>query len=212
MLEVITGLENITKYLTKELPVCSDSRSLEDQSVSEFILKLSDSTDQNDLFHEIGIETASPSHLACLATLPLKYTYNVLRLFYNWVKDGFYDFCSIPFVFKVHMSSQEQKDLEEKWSGTTSDLMEKLEQIRDILKHSEVDITNRTNDASSVSFTQICYVSMYFIIYWNIFIEGYTYNVSLIILACLHWHTKYPFLSLKIWLYYCNGVIFIRTA
>lgn len=189
MLEIITGLENITKYLTKELPVCSDSRSLEDQSVSEFILKLSDSTNQNDLFHEIGIETASPSHLACLATLPLKYTYNVLKLFYNWVKDGFYDFCSIPFVFKVHMSSQEQKDLEEKWSGTTSDLMEKLEQIRDVLKHSEVDITNRTNDASSVSFTQICHVCILLFMGTFLLRTMHTY-VSLIILACLHWHTK----------------------
>lgn len=108
-----------------------------------------------DVFYEIGIRNASSSQLADLDKLPLTQTYSCLKLFFHWVDEGFYDYSTLPFSFKIPLSELDQPALVQiidKWTGTKSKLMKELQQLIDALKQSEQHITSQVNEAINVSF------------------------------------------------------------
>ena len=156
MLEVVTALRTVVGYTIKSL---QDTRlrytNLENQTVPEFMLNLYEHlTKESEVLYEIGIQSASPSHISCLAELPLTSAYSCLKLFFGWVEDGYYDFSALPFAFKVHMSDQDKSVVDQqlclKWQGSVPDLLEELQNLIDVLKHSEQDITSRVNEAANV--------------------------------------------------------------
>ena len=155
MIEVVTALRTVAGHLVKALDEGrEDYGDLETATAPEFMLNLYEHLKKDsDVLYEIGVQNASPSHLRCLADLPLTATYSCLRLFFRWVEEGFYDFSTLPFPFKVHLSYQDQVAIEQlrlKWSSTLSELVKELQQLVDVLKHSEQDITSRVNEAVNV--------------------------------------------------------------
>ena len=113
----------------------------------------------------IGVENPSPSHLQCLEDLPLTATYSCLKLFLRWVEEGYYDYCTLPFPFKVHLSDDQQHAIEE-WKGSTiPNLKEELSEVIKVLKHSQQDITSRTNaEAINVGYLVIPIMFIFIII------------------------------------------------
>ena len=155
MMEVLTALRTITGHLVKALVEGrTDYGDLESQTAPMFMLNLYEHLSRpNDVLFEIGVQSASSSHLRCLTDLPLTTTYSCLRLFFRWVDEGFYDFSTVPFPFKVHLGYQDQQAIDQlrvRWSSTVADLEKELQQLVDVLKHSELDITNRVNEAVNV--------------------------------------------------------------
>ena len=155
MIEVMTALRSVTGHLVKALEEGrEDYGNLENQTAPEFMLNLYEHLKKDsDVLYEIGVQHASPSHLGCLADLPLPATYSCLRLFFRWVEEGFYDFSTIPFPFKAHLSYPDQQTIDQlrfKWASTVNELKKELQQLVDVLKHSELDITSRVNEAINV--------------------------------------------------------------
>ena len=73
-----------------------------------------------DVLKEIGVCSASASQLACLVELPLPSLFNCLQLFASWIRDGVYDFATLPFGVKTHMSNQDLQAIQLiplKWTG-----------------------------------------------------------------------------------------------
>lgn len=157
MMEVLTALRTVIGHLVKVLEEQEDYGDLEALTAPEFMLTLyKDFSEPKDVLFEIGIQSdaASPLHFDCLAGLPLTATYSCLKLFFRWVDEGFYDFCALPFQFKVHLSDQDQLDIEQlpaKWSNTLGELIKELQQLVDVLKHSEQNIITHVDETINVS-------------------------------------------------------------
>lgn len=154
--EIVVGLRTVTGYLVKALeePV-PDINALKSKSVTQFLLSLfQDKEDYIAALNEIGIKSAQPSHLSCLADLNVCSTYNCLELFVEWVDEERYDFCLLPFPLKVHMNFQDEKlilsSLRQNWKGSINDLKEDSHQLLEVLKHSEQDITRRVKEFANV--------------------------------------------------------------
>ena len=151
-MEVLTALRTVAGHLTKALEDSEkDMNDLQKATIFDFIHGIYECTmNVNDVMRDIGILNASTSHLRCLAKLPLTATYSCLKLFFHWVDDGFYDFCTLPFHLKVHLDPKDQLEIENlytKWHSTSAELMKGLQELVDVLKHSEQDIARRVNEA-----------------------------------------------------------------
>ena len=116
-------------------------------------------SDPNKVLAEIGITPNSLKHsqLTCLIELPLPYVFSCLQQFVRRVDEGVYDFCSLPFALKTHMTDGDtqfmEQELRDLWTGSHADLVTEVKQLIEVLKHSESDITKRVNEeASRVSF------------------------------------------------------------
>ncbi len=157
MVEVLTAMRTITGHLLKALTEKrEDYGDLDSLTIPAFMLNLYEHLRKHsDVLYEIGIHSAAPSHLACLAKLPLVSAYSCLKLFFNWVDEGYYDFCDVPFVLKVQMSYPDRNQVEQKlqlsWPSTLAELLREVQQLVDVLKHSEKDIICKVNKASNVS-------------------------------------------------------------
>ena len=76
-----------------------------------------------EVLKEIGICSTSPSQLACLVELPLPFLFSCLQLFATWVRDGIYDFNTLPLVVKTQMTYQDLQLIQQiplKWTGRCS--------------------------------------------------------------------------------------------
>lgn len=150
-IEVLTALRTVAGHLTKALESPETESDLKKATILDFMHGIYESTmSMSDVMREIGIVNASTSHLRCLAKLPLTATYSCLKLFFHWVDDGFYDFCMLPFHLKVHLESKDQLEIENlhtKWHSTPAELTKGLQELVDVLKHSEHDIAKRVNEA-----------------------------------------------------------------
>lgn len=148
MIEVVTALKTIMGYLVKALGEGGWEDSIDTKAVKFMLSLYKHLEEDNDVLYEIGVRHASPSHLHCLADLPLTATYSCLNLFFTWVDEGFYDFSTLPFPLKMHLSEGNQLAIEclpRKWNSTTSELLDELQQLIYVLKQSEQDIINRVN-------------------------------------------------------------------
>ena len=97
------------------------SGGLEQQTVPQFMLKQYDHLKQSEeVLKEIGICSTSPSQLACLVELPLPFLFSCLQLFATWVRDGIYDFNTLPLVVKTQITHQDLQLIQQiplKWTG-----------------------------------------------------------------------------------------------
>ena len=115
-----------------------------------------ESVDDDALLKQIGIEQLAPTQLACLRDLPLRSTLRCLLMFTDWVNIGLYDFCTLPFTLKAHMLAMDTEFVENElittWKGSIWDLFENIEELIEILKHTENDITSNVNEYPLVSY------------------------------------------------------------
>lgn len=153
LIGVVTAMRTVVGHLVQVI-ADRNHENMQVKAVKDFILELyEDSNKQdNELFYEFGLRISDPNpdHIQCLTELPLTATYSCLKLFIHWVEEGFYDFNTLPFRFKAVLSSDDAislQQLQEKWSGTPTDLMKELEGFIDVLKHSEQGITTQPDDA-----------------------------------------------------------------
>lgn len=121
-------------------------------------------TDPNHILAELGItfESFKPSQLVCLIKLPLRYMFNCLQQFVNWIVEGFYDFSNLPFALKMHMTDTDklfvQRMLKDKFDGNLDDFAKEVIQLIVVLKQSENSvITKLDEDASAVTVSKIYY-------------------------------------------------------
>ena len=101
--------------------IAQSSEGLEQQTVPQFMLTLYDNLEENEaVLKEIGVCSTSTSQLACLMELPLPSLFCCLQLFASWIRDGVYDFASLPFRVKTHMTYQDLQAIQQishEWKG-----------------------------------------------------------------------------------------------
>ena len=142
MIDVVTALRTILGHLVKTFD--EGREPIEDLKALQFMRNLHDQ--DVDVLQEIGLQGLSQPRLDCLTELPLTATYDCLSLFFRWVEEGFYDFSTLPFQFKVHMSDQDRLALKE-----LSQKRNELQRLIDMLKFVEQDVTSQANEAINVS-------------------------------------------------------------
>ena len=87
-------------------PVCT-------LTVRQFMATLDGQVDQNmPVFPKGCTPTLSPLQLKFLEALPTTIVFSCLQLFIQWLKDGMYDFHTLPFALKTHLSPNDQKALD----------------------------------------------------------------------------------------------------
>ena len=125
LIEVVTALRIVADHLTMHLNESNpddDTSDLELRTVPQFMLTLyKDIKKDSEVLEEIGIHSLTSSQLDCIIVLPLPGLYACLCQFVQWISDGTYDFCSLPFSHKTKMSHADQAALQEiphKWQGT----------------------------------------------------------------------------------------------
>ena len=91
------------------------------QTVRQFMAALDSQIDQNTpVFAKASTPTLSPPQLKFLESLPTAMVFTCLKLFIQWLKDGMYDFHTLPFTLKTHLSPEDQEALLQipnKWKG-----------------------------------------------------------------------------------------------
>ena len=99
----------------------SDEALDHQQTLSDFLLSLYDGLDRiKDAMSEIGIRKLTATQLACLSELPLPNFYHCLKVFAGWMEEGMYDFSTLPYTIKAHMSKEDMstlRDIPHNWDG-----------------------------------------------------------------------------------------------
>ena len=111
--------------------------------------------EEDALLKQIGIDQLSPTQLACINDLPLNLIHSCLIMFTEWMCIGLYDFCALPFSLKTHMSVTDEEFIEQnlitEWKGSIWDLRENIDELIEVLKHTENDIASKVNEYPHVS-------------------------------------------------------------
>ena len=94
---------------------------LRQQTLSYFLLSLYDGLESaKEVLNEIGIRMVNPTQLACLSEIHLSSLYCCLKVFSGWMEEGMYDFSTLPFTVKAHLSQDDLaalKAIPQKWDG-----------------------------------------------------------------------------------------------
>ena len=157
--EVETALESIVSHLIKALQEGQYKDELKQLTATEFMLKLYEHLrESKEVLHEIGVHSASESQLTCLNCLPLTATYSCCLLFFHWVDEGFYDFCSINIEFKKRLSHEDYDTLEKLYLQATDKvaLLENLLLVDSILRESDITSKHEAFEVSMESFQSFC--------------------------------------------------------
>ena len=129
----------------------------ENQTISQFVrMVYTEVVDEDALLKQIGIDQLAPTQLACIKDLPLRSTLSCVIMFTDWINIGLYDFCTLPFSLKAHMSDMDKEFIEQNlissWKGSIGDLHENIDELIEILKHTENDIASKVNEYPHVSY------------------------------------------------------------
>lgn len=95
----------------------------------------------------------SDSQMSFLERLELSCVYATLSLFLRWVKDGLYDFSSLPVALKAHLSQEDSVIIDEiptSFGGTLSQLLSELKGLNEVLIHIEAYLIKEVNEESRV--------------------------------------------------------------
>ena len=98
--------------------------------------------------------SVSDAQLRLLSSTKLSLLFSTLKLFVEWVKDGMYDFNTLPITLKVHLSKHDHgilKQIPDKYSGTPSNLLEEMKGLVDALLQTEPQIVKGINQLAQVS-------------------------------------------------------------
>ena len=61
--------------------------------------------------HEVSFLSLRDSQYNCLKNLKMRHVFKAMELLVDWMKVGMYDFCSLPFSLKEHMSGEDRERL-----------------------------------------------------------------------------------------------------
>ena len=160
MITVVIALRDLIVNLhTKLYTDKEDCKYFEKQTLVEFIRYIfKPEITESEAFQKVCVKEATPPQIHYLASLPLTAIYKCLKLFIGWIEEGVYDYCMLPFPFKVHMRLEDKKSIEnlcQRWQFNLPlcDLLKELEQLIDTLKLSEQNIIHRVNEATNVCTT-----------------------------------------------------------
>ena len=95
----------------------------------------------------------SDTQLACLSSVRLCFLFSTLELFVRWVKEGLYDFNSLPMALKVHLTEEDITLLDQVpkcFPGTSSQLLVELRELSDVLLHVESHLIKEVNEHAQV--------------------------------------------------------------
>ena len=173
MMEILTALMTIMEHLIKEF--AENKVALETYTALEFMCNLyhiSKDTNIGFMLKKIGIQNASSPQQRCLKELPLTATFSGLELFVQWIDKGFYNFKHVPCLFKEHLRKQDVLAiglLTDWWpmDSTDSEIMKELQQLFEVLEHSEQDILSHANEAFEVCVLVRCFKIQFIFTYRN---------------------------------------------
>ena len=78
------------------------------QTLSDFLLSLYDGLNtRKEVLSEIGVRKLNATQLTCLSELPLANLYHCLNIFATWMEDGMYDFATLPYTIKAHLTPED---------------------------------------------------------------------------------------------------------
>ena len=78
------------------------------QTLSDFLLSLYDGLNtKKEVLSEIGLRKLNATQLTCLSEMPLANLYHCLNIFATWMEDGMYDFATLPYTIKAHLSPED---------------------------------------------------------------------------------------------------------
>ena len=103
--------------------------------------------------HVSLLYSLSDTQLACLSSVRLCFLFSTLELFVRWVKEGLYDFNSLPIALKVHLNEEDSTLLEQlpdSFSSTSSQLLAELKRLIDALHHIEARLIKEVNKQAQV--------------------------------------------------------------
>ena len=111
--------------------------------------------EEDALFKQIDLDQLAPTQLTTIKDLLLRSTHSCLIMFTEWINIGLYDFCTLPFSLKAHMSDMDKEFIEQNliatWKGTIWVLHENIDELIEVLKHTENDIAIKVNKCPHVS-------------------------------------------------------------
>ena len=96
----------------------------------------------------------SSAQLRCLSSTKLPFLFSTLEFFVEWIKEGFYDFSSLPMVIKVDLAEDDLTKLEQipiEYPVEISRLMIELKELVELLLHTEPYIVREINKIAQVS-------------------------------------------------------------
>ena len=100
-------------------------------------------------FHRV-----SSSQLQCISSTKLPFLFSTLELFVGWIKEGLYDFSSVPMALKAQFKKADLAELEKNhmsYPGPSVDLLTELNELVEALLHAEPYIVKKMNEISQVS-------------------------------------------------------------
>ena len=134
--------ETTTSLILLLLQETDQLDSVKSQTIRQFMSILDSQIDQNTpVFARSSTPTLSPPQLKFLENLPTVMVFSCLQKFIQWLKDGMYDFHTLPFTLKTHLPLEDQEALIQipaKWKGGKScyDSQKSLAQAREyVLVH-----------------------------------------------------------------------------
>lgn len=92
------------------------------QTLPDFLFSLyGGHNKKKEVLSEIGICKLNFTQLTCLLELPLANLYHCLSIFATWMEDGIYDFATLPYTIKAHLTPEDLailKSIPLIWEGT----------------------------------------------------------------------------------------------
>ena len=98
--------------------------------------------------------SVTDSQVRRLSLIKLPLLFSTLVLFVGWVKDGLYDFSSLPLALKVHLQETDcttLKQLPTKYPENDTNLLAELKSLVDVLLHTEPHFVKEVNNIAHVS-------------------------------------------------------------
>ena len=91
------------------------------------------------VFAKASTPTLSSPQLKFLESLPTAMVFTCLQLFIQWLKDGMYDFHTLPFTLKTHLSPEDQEALLQipnKWRAGNKKMVHVCHiHVQEVLRH-----------------------------------------------------------------------------
>ncbi len=95
----------------------------------------------------------SQAQHACLDSLSLDNLFHTRNMFVRWAEEGLYDFCSLPFGVKKHLSESNEQALDQlpkRFNGSPAELLNSLRSLVDVLVHLEPSIVKAATSTPQV--------------------------------------------------------------
>ncbi|XP_019860430.1 PREDICTED: uncharacterized protein LOC109588753 [Amphimedon queenslandica] len=163
LVEVAHCLKTIAEHIIKKIEEGQILKNdIIDQNVGDVLPKIVyDQEDQHDslkVFDDLGMNKLQNTHRVRIVAIPMKHLLTTLQVIVEWIKDGIYDFHTLPKAMKVPLTKEDeekifaiQKDFKQ---NHIDELLEKLKGIVVVLTDCEQDLMKKIDEEPDVSIFQ----------------------------------------------------------